>query len=482
MGANLDVQKPVVDKMIKASGDFVAKITGHEEWALPLRGMGWGKEKWDQALWDYYHNNLKLMAYEYLVSKELARFSKELKPGVTLWTASGKEIDLIKDEIATIVNDTFGGQNLLAQMSDPNWMRLFRAAFLSPDWLVSTLKQAGSIFGIGVRDKSQRTLRMKMGSKFWLRASIYFGGASFLFNYLNTKRDDAEQRGVPLREGRGKWMWENDPGHETHLFWGRGEEGEKIYLRHGKQFREGPEFFYDALAGAWSPITATMKKLGGKGAPVPQILSTVITGKTLSGFEARELRDKEGWERVGAITKYLSSSWLPFSFSALKEERKKWDPVQFAFPTSRGMSQYKTRKLMKIALLKDNEKFLKKVWNAAVENDIPDVHKIFDQAVSELIQDAQEEFRGDLRRKGITEEQLDKIKTPADLRSASKEVQRMVRKKKALARQRDLDIMVKKLKGYKQRKEAMEREMPPEELREHKEKLRSLREKHQLDK
>jgi len=479
LGANLDVQKHVVDKMIEVTGDFVEKHSG-KALAAPIRAAGWGKEKWDQALWDYYHNNLKLTAYEFLVSKELARQQRKLNkesPGQVL---TEERIDKIKDEMAYFVNDTFGGQNLMAQMSDPNWMRAFRAGFLSPDWLVSTLKQAGSVLTVGTRHKELKGARALMGAKFWLRAAMYFGGMSMLFNFIRTKWDDAEEEDKPFAEGDGKWMWENDPGHETHLFWGRGPEGEKIYLRHGKQFREGPEFFYDAQAGEWSPITAALKKFGGKAAPVPQILSTVITGKTLSRFDEKLLRDTEGWERVWGISKYLSSTWLPFSFSALKDERKKWDPVQFAFPTSKGMSAYKTRKYMKTALQKENLDHLRRIWISAIENNIPQVEKIFDQAVRELMYDAEEEYRADLRKHGITEKQLEKITTQAQLMTANKEVRRMVRKKKALERMGKLDIMEKKLEGYLKRKKALETRMSPQDRKEQLKKIRKTREEYRL--
>jgi len=439
LGANLDVQKALVDKLIEVSGEamdkFPLEMRGFKLGSV-ARGVGWGKEKWDQALWDYYHNNLKLMAYEHILTKELAKWNKNLllkeqfgksflsgpqaKKQMTtgLQPMTSEYLDALKTEIAIFVNDTFGGQNLKAKMTSPTTMRLLRGGLLSPDWLNSTMRQAASIFGYGARDKRFIKFRIKTGVKFWTRAALYFGGGTMMWNYLRSQIDDAEERGVPWSEGKG--TIENDPGHETHVLWSRNEEGQKIYLRQGKQFREAPEFLYDAAAGEFSPLTATLKKLGGKASPMIHMGLAITTGKTAGGYEVPELRDVEGWKKAAALTKYVATSWLPFSFGALRDERKEFDPIQFIFPTSKGMTPFKTQKYFKWAIIKGDTTRVKRIYKAAEENNLTDIDLLFNRAYGEAKMDANEELERELKKDDVTEEQINAMTTNREIEAAAK--------------------------------------------------------------
>ena len=391
LGAIADVHRSMVDEALGGVRDELAKVN---KWAgAPVTGLRKANTMWDRLLWDYYHNELKLYGYESLVGNALAKNTDDTKS------------DAIKEEVAQFINDTYGGQNWELMMTNPKTLRVFQRLLLSPDWTLSTIKQALSPTGLGAVHKEGRGLRMKMGAAFWASAAFWFGGGINLLNQAFTLWDDKEEKEKAgkkwslkdaVKEGRGKFLWENDPGHKTHLFVGRYPDGSKRYVRWGKQFRELPELFYDASAQELSPISATLKKLGGKTTPAIQMVSAVFTGYTPSGYKVSDIADNAGWSRIGAIAKHIVSSPLPFSLKNASDETKDFHLSDLAFPSSKGMTYHKTRKMFKFALLKRKEKGVYNVFEAAVENNL-DAWSILEDAIREIKAEAMSGLSRDVR-------------------------------------------------------------------------------------
>ncbi len=390
VGAITDVQRGLLNDALKNVEDYLNRV--HKNLGLPVKGLRKGKDLWDKALWDYLHNNLKVYGYESLVTKELAR-GKNLTAG---------QITDIKKEVAQFVNDTFGGQNWEGMMTDPKNLQMAQWVLLSPDWTLSTIRQALSVTGIGKATEGGGKTRRRMGLSFAAKALFYFGGGVNLLNYMFSKYDNAKQRGVPFLKGDGVTMVENDPGHKTHLFVGRYPDGTKRYIRWGKQFREGPELIYDQTAGQISPVTAVIHKAGGKAAPAMQLISTIFTRTSLGGFRNKELADKVGWSWVGAATKEILKTPLPFAFKNTLNETKQFKLTDLAFPSSKGMSYYKGKKLFKLAITKQKIKYVENVYKALIENNIA-ADEVWKDAITEMKREAAAEIGKDIRLGKITE-------------------------------------------------------------------------------
>ena len=305
-------------------------------------------DKWNFALWDYLHDHFKLYAYESLVSRY-----------------KGNDIDTYKYEIAQLVNDTFGGQNWDVLMVNPQTVQMMTWFLLSPDWTVSTMRQALAPTGLGsaTKTKEGKKIRAKAGKRFWLKAMLYYGAGINLLNILNRRGDMEEYpEYYPDKEDWGFWdytMFGNTIGSQTRLFMGRYEDGSERYIRWGKQFREFPELLYDDT-GFNFPQSA-IKKLGGKAAPLPQLGSQIFTGKTLSGFDNYDLKDKKGVEFVYGLTKTIMKTPLPFATQSMLNKTKEWNLSDIAVPSSRGMTARKAGDLMEIALGKNDLEMMRQI-------------------------------------------------------------------------------------------------------------------------
>jgi len=258
----------------------------------------------DRLLWDYTHNTLKLFGYENLRDSALARFEKKNKRPPT-----AEEEELIKFEVATQVNDTFGGQNYLAHMSHPNVLQIGRGLLLSLDWTVSTARQFFSqIYGMGTLTKTPlgRQVRGAMGRKFWIKSVAFYGIGLNLLNMAfrqssdedeweekiqrlserienerlkvqllkkernlsqrikdqetsrrNNKILELENRLKDLRNNKPKFdltdpkrfvelsFAGNSPGSKWNLYTGKDRQGREVYRGFGKQFKEVPGYIFN---------------------------------------------------------------------------------------------------------------------------------------------------------------------------------------------------------------------------------------------
>ena len=300
------------------------------------KGTRIANELWDRALWDYYHNTLKLYAYEANVAQALgkARKIKMKKKGKELTEA---EVEAIKDAMGEFVNDSFGGQNWQLQkvLGQKKINQMLHWSFLSPDWTISVLKQTAAPVTAVVRLAKAKNMAEVMAAKalakrsaaFWIKAGIYFNIITQAVNYRNTEK----------AFGEGKFTWQNDPGHEFNMFWRVGEDDTKEYLRWGKQFREVGEGMLDPL-----------KKFGSKLSPLVREAITQVTGMAPGGSFPASFADIPFWESLPKRVGHFAILPVPFSLrSHINNSPKNF---MFSLPTSKGMTPYKTRELFRKAL------------------------------------------------------------------------------------------------------------------------------------
>jgi hypothetical protein len=350
-GALADVQRGIVKSALETAE---RSTRGVPIIGSTAKGVRQFKDMWDTGLWDYFHNTLKLHAYENYTVQGLKRLEKTLKRPPT-----AEEINKLKNELGEFTNDTFGGQNweLSKVFGNPKMQQTMQMFWLSFDWTTSVLKQAGSpfkglqqqFFGKTTVDRVVGKIMAKQGGVFWARSVVKIGSLLQLANYTATK----------LIEGEGKFTWENDPGHESDVFGGYNEDGTKVYYKVGKQFTEVLTWF-----------TKPNEIVGSKLAPVLRESVRQLTKHDPgSGFPTK-FADKEFWKSLPERAESGGMLFVPFSLRGYLEERPA--SFMFALPASKGMSNFKTIKLFNEAIkMEDQEKKLervRKIYVAALEN------------------------------------------------------------------------------------------------------------------
>ena len=349
-GSLSDVQRGTVQKSL----EWLERST-KDEFLLgkSTKLLRSANQLWDTTLWDYYHNNLKLYAYEANVSKALksarGRYGRDLTP---------KEIKAVKFEMGKFVNDSFGGQNweLSKIMGNPKMRQLAHWIFLAPDWTLSTIKQAtaparGVI--MAMQGKVGGVALAKRGGMFWAKSVLYFNILAQSANYYNTQKE----------YGKGRFTWDNPPGHTLNIFAGRNNDGTERYLRLGKQFREVMEW------GAHP-----FKKLGQKLAPVLREGVKQLTGHTPSGYPSEWAKEDNFWKTLIPRAGSILEMPIPFSLRPYIEDK----PTMFMFslPASKGMTSYKAIKLFKKAITDKSMKNVKRIYFATLENNL-DAESLF---------------------------------------------------------------------------------------------------------
>lgn len=341
---------------------------------IPVIGRGakavrTANDLWDKALWDYYHNSLKLFAYEKQVMKALKHGNKitQKQYGRPMNRA---EIEEAKNQIGQFINDSFGGQRWELQrfFKDARNRQMMHWLLLSPDWTFSVLKQAFAPVKGHLLSQGGSTLERKLAGKvlkkrgisFWVKAILYYNIVSQSANLVNSE--------IWLDEPR--FTWQNDPGHKLDIFAGFNEDGTKRYIRPGKQFREVMEWSYEPE-----------KKLGAKLSPV---LSEVIrqAGKVDpgSGYPT-EFKDKEFFPSVPKRLVSVAKMGIPFSMRHLVDGSPK--NFMFTLPASKGMTNYKTVDLFKKAIRNVDINRVAEVYFAALENNL-DAESLFKSAKSSV--------------------------------------------------------------------------------------------------
>lgn len=315
---------------------------------------------WDKALWNYLHDTIKLYAYESYVGRLDPKLNAEMTKKA-------------KREITQFVNDTAGGQNWDTLMMTPKEVQMLTWGLLSADWTVSTTRQALALTGIGNVYKETKGLRRAMGWKFWARAGVYFGIGMNLLNVMNRKKDMEEN--PQYYEDKDytfmdKTMFGNTMGKKTYLFSGRYEDGTERYVRWGKQFRDFFELVINPL-----------KKVGGKISPVPQLVSEIATGHTLSGFKNDDIYGTEGLEKAKGIIKTIAKSGLPISIIRYLREDMEFKALDIMMQSSKGMSRYSSMEYFKKAIMEGDEEALRDTYVDTLKNNLP-AYTLFVSALS----------------------------------------------------------------------------------------------------
>lgn len=149
-----------------------------------------------------------------------------------------------------------------------------------------------------------------------------------------------------------KWydylMRGNSLGQQSKIFLGRYADGTEMYIRHGKQFREVPEYLFNHKGELEFPGPMVQRMIGKAN---PMVRMTLDDINYLSDFQAshadQEIQRKYG-KTIGLLYKD-ALYWAPFLIPS--QENKEFKAVDFFFPSSKGFSPWKAQSYFKDFIL-----------------------------------------------------------------------------------------------------------------------------------
>jgi site-specific DNA-cytosine methylase len=356
----------------------------------------------DVALWSYLHDGLKLATYQ-LRSERTRERAKKLN-----WNED--MLNKALDEDGQFVNDMFGGQHFDVLGISKKMQTFLDFIFLSKDWLISTTRHALSILGYGSiwNEASIKNFweyykhvlgRGEMTNEDYLRLSrsksgllcygvgfmIGYEGLSQLVNAAMRAWDEEKQKekADEIRKTNPSYkspyelaypdgmhwydylMRGNSLGQQSKIFMGRYADGTEMYIRHGKQFREIPELFFDAKDNFAIP-GPMVRRMYGKASPLLRGILDASKWYLSPNYGDKEMQRKYG-ENLGLIPK-LASYYIPFAVPTQKD--KEFKMLDLVFPSSKGFSRYKAQDYFKTFIMSEDKQGLAMTYNACVQNGI----------------------------------------------------------------------------------------------------------------
>jgi len=458
IGKSHDINFNLIENTFRKLSVKTKNIPIAKEIASFLEGFN---TRWQNALWDWLHDGYKILAFE--------KWTGEIPSDPALMKKRYGSTDRVKveREIANLVNQSFGGHHFQALMMSPRMIDIMKQILLSPDWQFSTIGQAMAPFrrpsskkkGIfGMYPETAGKTRGRLGRRFWAYATLINLLGFSMLNYAYRRKDEEDNpefypdRDKAYRHDKKMWdevieafntgetskaarvgiellydysMLGNPPGHKTHLFIGRYEDGTERYLRWGKQFREFPELFL-----SWRGFDvpqAAIDKMTGKLHPAAQALFNALYGHTITGYEDWDIKDSKNLFSVIPRLKALSKAVLPFSTQSLIDMEKEWELTNIFFPVSKGMTPYGVGKRFEIAVsdlasddkkILGNENYFLEVWMGAIRNGIEPL-PILERSIRNVESRANRELKKGLNTLPKVEQKIEDI--TEQMKTADKE-------------------------------------------------------------
>lgn len=338
----------------------------------------------DRALWDFLHDGLKLATYRMRADKTKERAKKKG------WTE--EELSRALDEDGQFVNDMFGGQHWDILGASHRTLRYAGRVLLSPDWNASTTRHFLALTGYGSiwneatfenfkhyykrlghgiltpEDEGRRSRQISSllcyGIGFMVFYEAIANGINAAFRAMDEEKERKKAEEIrktnpsyrspyelAYPDGM-KWydylMRGNSLGQQSKIFMGRYADGTEMYIRHGKQFREVPEYLFNHKGELEFPGPMVQRMIGKAN---PMVRMTLDDINYLSDFQAshadQEIQRKYG-KTIGLLYKD-ALYWAPFLIPS--QENKEFKAVDFFFPSSKGFSPWKAQSYFKDFIL-----------------------------------------------------------------------------------------------------------------------------------
>lgn len=339
----------------------------------------------DVALWDFLHDGLKLATYRMRADKTKERAKKKG------WTE--EELSRALDEDGQFVNDMFGGQHWDVLGASHRTLRYAGRVLLSPDWNASTTRHFLALTGYGsiwneatfenfkqyykrlkhkeliAEDEGRRSRQISALLCYGIGFMVFYegiaNGINAAFRALDEEKERKKAEEIRKTNPSYKSMYElaygdegmkwydylmrgNSLGQQSKIFLGRYEDGTEMYVRHGKQFREVPEYMFNHKGELEFPGPMVQRMIGKAN---PMVRMTLDDINYLSDFQAshadQEIQRKYG-KTIGLLYKD-ALYWAPFLIPS--QENKEFKAVDFFFPSSKGFSPWKAQSYFKDFIL-----------------------------------------------------------------------------------------------------------------------------------
>jgi site-specific DNA-cytosine methylase len=440
----------------------------------------------DVALWSYLHDGLKLATYQLRAERTRER-AKKLN-----WDED--MLNKALDEDGQFVNDMFGGQHFDVLGISKKMQTILDFIFLSKDWLISTTRHALSIFGYGsiwneasiknfweyykhVLGKGEMTkedyLRLSRSKSGLLCYGVGFligyEGLSQLVNAAMRAWDEEKQKEkadeirktnpsykspyeLAYPDGM-KWydylMRGNSLGQQSKIFMGRYADGTEMYIRHGKQFREIPELFFDAKDNFAIP-GPMVRRMYGKASPLLRGMIDTYKWYLSPDYGDKEMQRKYG-ENLGLIPK-LVSYYVPFAVPTQKD--KEFKMLDLVFPSSKGFSRYKAQDYFKTFIMSEDKQGLAMTYNACVQNGI-DPEEQLKAAISSVKALEASEMQDGVTSLQVASERFDEAKSITEKKKMRQKMKKFLSQSeyKAFTQKEALDMVQSYLNGEDDLKE-----------------------------
>ena len=440
----------------------------------------------DVALWSYLHDGLKLATYQLRAERTRER-AKKLD-----WNED--MLNKALDEDGQFVNDMFGGQHFDVLGISKKMQTILDFIFLSKDWLISTTRHALSIFGYGsiwneasiknfweyykhVLGKGEMTkgdyLRLSRSKSgllcYGVGFMIGYEGLSQLVNAAMRAWDEEKQKekADEIRKTNPSYkspyelaypdgmhwydylMRGNSLGQQSKIFMGRYADGTEMYIRHGKQFREIPELFFDAKDNFAIP-GPMVRRMYGKSSPLLRGMIDTYKWYLSPDYADKEMQRKYG-ENLGLIPK-LASYYVPFAVPTQKD--KEFKMLDLVFPSSKGFSRYKAQDYFKTFIMSEDKQGLAMTYNACVQNGI-DPEEQLKAAISSVKALEASEMQDGVTSLQVASERFDEAKSITEKKKMRQKMKKFLSQSdyKAFTQKEALDMVQSYLNGEDDLKE-----------------------------
>lgn len=338
----------------------------------------------DRALWDFLHDGLKLATYRMRADRTKERAKKKG------WTE--EELSRALDEDGQFVNDMFGGQHWDILGASHRTLRYAGRVLLSPDWNASTTRHFLALTGYGSiwneatfenfkqyykrlkhkelipEDEGRRSRQISALLCYGIGFMVFYegiaNGINAAFRALDEEKERKKAEEIRKTNPSYKSMYElaypdgmkwydylmrgNSLGQQSKIYLGRYADGTEMYIRHGKQFREVPEYLFNHKGELEFPGPMVQRMIGKAN---PMVRMTLDDINYLSDFQAshadQEIQRKYG-KAIGLLYKD-ALYWAPFLIPS--QENKEFKAVDFFFPSSKGFSPWKAQSYFKDFIL-----------------------------------------------------------------------------------------------------------------------------------
>lgn len=446
----------------------------------------------DVALWDFLHDGLKLATYRMRADRTKERAKKYG------WT--DEQLGKALDEDGQFVNDMFGGQHWDVLGASHRTLRYAGRVLLSPDWNASTTRHFLALTGFGsvwneatfenfknyyknvwgaTRGKGKLTpddwgrLSRQLSALlcYGIGFMIFYEGFANAFNAAFRALDEEKERkkAEELRKTNPnyrspyelaypdgmKWydylMRGNSLGQQSKIFMGRYADGTEMYIRHGKQFREVPEYLFNHKGELEFPGPMVQRMIGKAN---PMVRMTLDDINYLSDFQAshadQEIQRKYG-KTIGLLYKD-ALYWVPFLIPS--QENKEFKAVDFFFPSSKGFSPWKAQSYFKDFILSGDMEGVVMTYQSCERNGI-DPEEQIKAAIGSVKALESAEMKDGITSLQVASERFDEAKSITEKKKMRQKMKKFLSQSeyKAFTQKEALDMVQSYLNGEDDLKE-----------------------------